>query len=261
MVPSLRVLLHDIRIGQKNTVWGFALRSQENQSMIVSWGITQALRDIAREASKHGRGQGRGPPITGRTLLFALRDAGEVSIEDTFRVFDCRLPRDPGEQKQNHFHCGSWPDTLAGCMDQVTPEVLRKFAEVYLDALEEALISDARIVIVFYCKAGHHRSVALATIMQHVFEASGLPRSEIRNTCETLWWKSCGTSCQDLFFSYNIQQKIQACSNPFQASSRPVLSLFRHLRAHPEPITSPTASLLEQLRDLRKACALEKLEV
>ena len=85
-------------------------------------------------------------------------------------------------------------------MNQVKLELLRKLLEIYLDAVKEALIADAWIVIVFYCKAGHHRSVALATILQHVFEASGLPRCEIRNTCENVWWKSCGNSCQEFFF-------------------------------------------------------------
>ena len=161
-----------------------------------------------------------------QTLRFALRDAGEVSNEDTVRVFDCRLPRDPGEQRLNGSHCGNWPDTLARCMDRVTPEMLSQFAEVYLDALDAALTSDTRIVLVFYCKHGHHRSVALATIMQHVFEAtSGLPRCEIRNTCETFWWKSCGTSCKDLFFHIIFHKNpslFQPVPSFFQACSKPV---------------------------------------
>jgi hypothetical protein len=153
------------------------------------------------------------PAITERILLNALDDAGLSTADDVVRVVDCRIPRldDPGKNKARKFHCGTYPEMLEGVWNKVSDEWLYDWAQTYHSALQEAIrIGAKRIIIFFYCKSGHHRSVALATIMQHLLEATkGCLRSDVVNTCETWWWKSCGNSCQEPHAIYVYPQQLK----------------------------------------------------
>ena len=54
----------------------------------------------------------------------------------------------------------------------------------------------SRLVVAFFCKRGHHRSVAGATIFAHVLQAtsdSWYPMTT--HLCEQLWDVSCDTAC------------------------------------------------------------------
>ena len=58
------------------------------------------------------------------------------------------------------------------------------------------LQSDFGPVVAFFCKRGHHRSVAGAAIFAHVIQAtsdSWYPMTT--HLCEQLWDVSCGTDC------------------------------------------------------------------
>ena len=146
------------------------------------------------------------PAISEDIFKQALRDAGLATVDDVVRVVDCRLAKlhDPGKQPGSEvgeilYHCGTWPDTFSTFCDAITPDDLENLSRTYVSALQEAQREQAtQVIIFFYCKSGHHRSVAMATVLQHLLEATkGCLRSEVINTCESQWWQNCGASCQE----------------------------------------------------------------
>ena len=82
----------------------------------------------------------------------------------------------------------------------MAPE-LNSAARLYKDAVQEALRSERTTINISffcYCKSGHHRSVAVATAMQHVLEVTkGRLRAEVINLNKSQWWQNCGDSCQE----------------------------------------------------------------
>ena len=78
---------------------------------------------------------------------------------------------------------------------------MKRGLDLYIDAVQEAMRSDRTTIdIIFfcYCKSGHHRSVAVATAMQHVLEATnGGLRAEVINLNKLNWLQHCGDSCQE----------------------------------------------------------------
>lgn len=169
-------------------------------------GITQAINQLWCELLGGGRGRGEGPIIDEQNLRKALEDAGVVSKGEIVRCLDCRLPIDPKDYipgaKQ---HSGNWPGSIKACVNQVTedPVKLSRIAYMYQEALQTSLASSrkAPIVMVFYCRSGKHRSVAMATIVQHLFEAFDLPRPSMDHSCAPHWINGfCSEQCKEPFF-------------------------------------------------------------
>ena len=147
--------------------------------------------------------QGTGPAIPEKVLIRALIDAGLAKDDDVIRVLDCRLPHlaDPGKStnSQRRFHTGNLPDTFEEVWDAVSFKFLEKLTRIYASALKEACSTKAKqIIVFFYCLSGHHSSVALASGMQHLLEATqGCLRSQVVHTCENHWYCYCGTDCKE----------------------------------------------------------------
>ena len=144
-----------------------------------------------------------GPAIPEGVLIRALKDAGLATDADVIRVLDCRLPNlsDPGKSKKSdrREHTGNWPETFAKVWDAVSEDFLETLASTYKNALRDAKRTGAKqIIFFFYCRSGHHRSVALASGTQHLLEATeGCLRCQVVHTCDAHWWKTCGTACQE----------------------------------------------------------------
>ena len=168
-------------------------------------GITQAINQLWFESKGRGRGRGQEPKIDAQTLRKALEDAGVVNRGEIVKCLDCRPfnPKDyiPGAKE----HCGSWPGSIKACVNQVTedPVILSRIAYMYQEALQASLESRSKapIVMVFYCRSGKHRSVAMATIVQHLFEAFDLPRPSMEHSCAPHWINGyCSEQCKEPFF-------------------------------------------------------------
>ena len=129
-------------------------------------------------------------------LIRALIHAGLATDYDVIRVLDSRLPHlpDPSWNVDRKHHTGTYPETFKEVWGTVRDRWLKDFIWMYKDALSEAHKKNAkRVIFFFYCKSGHHRSVALAYGMQHLLEAThGCLRPKVINTCEELWWTDCG---------------------------------------------------------------------
>ena len=171
-------------------------------------GITQAIKTLQRESKGKGRGRAQGPTIDEQNLSEALQDAGVVNDGEIVRCLDCRLLRDPGDVVYGaKEHSGNWPESIEACVNQVTgdSDMLDRIADMYQDALRTSLSLDssckAPIVMVFYCRSGKHRSVAMATIVQHLFEAFDLPRPSMDHSCAPHWINGfCSEQCKEPFF-------------------------------------------------------------
>jgi rhodanese-related sulfurtransferase len=166
------------------------------------------MKWVDYETRQPGRGKGTGPKMTHESLKAALRDMGLVNHEDIVRFVDCRLPKDTSEKLGGgKTHCGTWPTTIASMAGKLTDDFFRSFVKDYKAAARFAKGSGRRngkIIIVFYCKSGYHRSVAVSTIMQHLFEVSGLPMCSMNHTCQLRWGACQDGGCEETFFSYNI---------------------------------------------------------
>ena len=114
----------------------------------------------------------------------ALRKA--TRIEQTARVvpIDCRKLRDPGHDSRLRKHLGFHPEIIDGVVQHGTfAKWLGRTMTLLSKAMESAGdgVPGARsqVVVVLYCKAGNHRSVACHTILQHLLQATHTPGWEL----------------------------------------------------------------------------------
>ena len=71
----------------------------------------------------------------------------------------------------------------------------------------------SRLVVAFFCKRGHHRSVAGATIFAHVIQAtsdSWYPMTT--HLCEMLWDHCCGPDCPFCYGPSDVRDEALAAA-------------------------------------------------
>ena len=169
---------------------------------------SRSVAQVQKQARAKGRGKGTGPRIDSLTFCAAIREARLIQEDDALVVVDCRLPHDPHTDLHARDHSGTLPQTIQGFVHNVAfkswlKETLRK-VESGIEAVVVPPGGDgvppggdfSRLVVAFFCKRGHHRSVAGATIFAHVLQAtsdSWYPMTT--HLCEQLWDVSCGTDC------------------------------------------------------------------
>ena len=123
-------------------------------------------------------------------------------------VVDCRLPHDPHEDLHARDHSGNLPETIAGFVHNVGFKSWLRETLTKVESAIEAVTPGrdgvppagnfCRLVVAFFCKRGHHRSVAGATIFAHVLQATSdtwYPMTT--HLCEQLWDRGCGTACPE----------------------------------------------------------------
>ncbi len=133
---------------------------------------SDAAAQIAGEACGRGRGGGRGPEITEKLIPRCLSEAGIVgerapgAPRALWAVIDCRGLKNAQHSRTLHKHVGTHPDILHSVLEDEA-----KFTRWLEGAMSVVL----------------RRSVACATILQHLFEAAGLRVSDTVHTCRQLW--------------------------------------------------------------------------
>ena len=129
---------------------------------------------------------------------------------------DCRLPHDPADIREQRNHCGTFPQTVAGFVqNEGFSNWLKDFLfkchrlmhRIQLERGERSTgpsaslgpgsVTVSRVTMVFYCKRGHHRSVAGALIGAHLLEATVgcLAPRKVDHLCQAFWHTACGTAC------------------------------------------------------------------
>ena len=162
------------------------------------------VRRVQQQARAKGRGRGTGPNIDSPLFCAAIREAGLIQEDDAIVAVDCRLPHDPQNDRYARNHTGTLPETIAGFVDngrfktwlQETLMKVESGIEVVVAPRGGDGVPPGRLVVAFFCKRGHHRSVAGATTFAHVLQAtSDSWHPMTTHLCEQLWDVSCGTDC------------------------------------------------------------------
>jgi hypothetical protein len=95
-------------------------------------------------------------------------------IEESWRVItvDCRFFTDPASREHSR-HCGYHPMII---QQFVRHWRFQGWLNGVMSKINEGLSTenpeDASLAVVLWCKAGNHRSVAAATVMQHLLQAT-----------------------------------------------------------------------------------------
>ena len=173
--------------------------------LFITLGVESTTRLASQNDVRHGkyvaqvqkqarRKGGDGVPPGGDvslTFCAAIREARLIQEDDAVVVVDCRLPHDPHEDLHARDHSGTLPEIIAGFVHNVgfkswLRETLRK-VESGIEAVVVPPGGDgvppggdgvppggnfSRLVVAFFCKRGHHRSVAGATVFAHVLQAT-----------------------------------------------------------------------------------------
>ena len=82
---------------------------------------------------------------------------------------DARMIEDPDQTRSRH-HIGTHPAVLASIVHSAQ---FRGWLDTTMRRLCEALDTDLdTVVLALYCKGGNHRSVACATVLEHLLQAT-----------------------------------------------------------------------------------------
>ena len=101
----------------------------------------------------------------------------EGIIEPSWRVttVDCRFLTDP-ESREHNRHCGYHPTIIQQFVRHWRfPGWLNGVMSKINEGLSTEDPQDATLAVVFWCRAGNHRSVAAAAVVQHLLQATCMP--------------------------------------------------------------------------------------
>ena len=188
--PPQPLRVRFVTLGAKHMVWLATQQEGGSHNVPNCW-------EVQERAVQQARGMRQ--PIPDVLMRRACIEVGIVRRHDFTLLLDCRPFHDPAAHRDHLVeHVGSHATHVERLVNH------RKFGR-WLETLKlgwERALSEAAagstVVIVCYCAAGRHRSVACALIASHLFEVTtGMPVPEtVDHACRHHWARLCGPQCQ-----------------------------------------------------------------
>ena len=129
--------------------------------------------------------------IVSRGSLCRARNSTIPEFRDGWEIVPCYLHdlSDPGRDRTLQRHIGSNPAILERSINH----------EPFVEALMTSLVQVSRsrkAILVCECNQGRHRSVAAATIAQHLLSRL-IPTVRLQHLSQQNWFSTCGGNCQE----------------------------------------------------------------
>ncbi len=131
---------------------------------------SDAAREMARTDQQKGRGRGRGAFVPQGLVEQAVVDAGLCAAIHGVLALDCRGFPDPGRDRSQN-HVGLHRDVIIGILRHVDWPPFVQRAKDQIRGRAAALQEGTVLTVVCYCRAGRHRSVAVAEIMHDLLSS------------------------------------------------------------------------------------------
>ena len=161
-------------------IFSFGVQAAE----LVMGAKNQYAMQLTRQGNKGGHVH-----IDESLIGGSLRTARLIDRNTYVVPVDCRMLRDPEYDRRLHRHVGFHPIIIRDVVGNARFSWwLRQTMSLCSDAME---LGHKDIVVVMYCKAGNHRSVACQAIVQHLLQATILDKWTIERSvhCSREVWR------------------------------------------------------------------------